>query len=119
MITAYQRENQLFCVRAVYQPTNPANLNAGLAVVNSARTGSVTGPLVGSTGSGASSSSNSLGSFGITAFPTSPLAADGTSASPRGASKLAVGPSFLASLYNAGFRGIFGPYWIVAVGECM
>ena len=26
MITAYQRENQLFCVRAIYQPNDPNNL---------------------------------------------------------------------------------------------
>lgn len=27
MITAYQRENQLYCVRAQYVPNDPNNLN--------------------------------------------------------------------------------------------
>lgn len=195
MINAYQRENQLYCVRAEYIPNDPNNLNVstspcsemvlqrachihsrqplglpgcvstqrkpvclvvqplnnpnsstctqltmtmlepwtltdtlrlnfclqkGLQVMNSAREGGVNGPLVGSTGSGASSSSNSIfgGSFGLSAFPATQLAADGSSSSRTGASKLNVGPSFLASLYNAGFKSTFGPYWVVAVGEC-
>lgn len=33
MITAYQRENQLFCVRAVYQPNDPNNLQVRPAAI--------------------------------------------------------------------------------------
>jgi hypothetical protein len=84
----------------------------GIQVINSARQGSVTGSLVGSTGSGAGSSSNSLfeGSFGIVAFPNE-------GSDPTSASKLSVGPSFLAGLYSAGVKQAFGPYWVVAAGE--
>lgn len=87
-------------------------LQRGIQVINSARQGSVTGSLIGSTGSGASSSSNSPlgGSFSITAFP------EGGSG-PTSASKLNVGPAFLAGLYSAGVKGTFGPHWVVAVGE--
>jgi hypothetical protein len=88
-------------------PYAPLPLQAGIQVVNSARQGSVTGSLVGSSGSGASSSTNSLfgGTTAILAYPS------GGSGS-TGASKLSVGPSFLA-----GLRQTFGPYWVVAAGE--
>lgn len=75
----------------------------GIEVINSARQGSVTGTLVGSTGSGASG-------FGIVAFPAG-------GSGPTCASKLNVGLSFLAGLYLAGVKGAFGPYWVVAAGE--
>jgi hypothetical protein len=112
MVTAYQRENQLYCVRAKYVPNNPTNLKMGFQVVNSARQGSVTGTLVGSSGSGATSSTNSLfgGSTAIVAFPNG-----GSSATS--ASKLNVGPSFLSGFYLAGVKQAFGPYWVVAAGK--
>lgn len=91
-------------------PFSPS-LQAGIQVVNSARQGSVTGTLVGSSGSGAVSSTNSL--FGGT---TSILAYPSGGSGPSGASKLSVGPSFLAGLYSAGLHQTFGPYWVVAAG---
>jgi hypothetical protein len=87
----------------------------GITVINSARQDSVTGTLVGSTGSGAAGGSVG-GNFNIVAFPQAALRADGTSSNPTGASKLRVGPSFLAAAYRAGFRNLFGPYWIVDAG---
>jgi hypothetical protein len=36
MITAYQRENQLYCVRAQYLPNDPNNLNVSLQEPNAA-----------------------------------------------------------------------------------
>jgi hypothetical protein len=112
MVTAYQRENQLYCVRAKYVPNNPTNLKMGFQVVNSARQGSVTGTLVGSSGSGATSSTNNLfgGSTAIIAFPNG-------GSSSTSASKLNVGPSFLAGFYLAGVKQAFGPYWVVAAGR--
>ena len=53
----------------------------------------------------------------LIAFPETQLAADGSSSSPTGASKLRVGPAFLAGRFQAGNRDMFGPYWVVAVGE--
>lgn len=86
---------------------------AGIQVVNSARQGSVTGPLVGSSGSGATSSTNSLfgGTTAIVAYPNG-------GSGPTSASKLSVGPGFLSGLYTAGLKQVFGPYWVVAAGEC-
>jgi hypothetical protein len=71
----------------------------------------VTGPLVGSSGSGATSSTISLfgGTTAILAFPNGGSGA-------TSASKLNVGPSFLAGLYSAGLRQTFGPYWVIAAG---
>ena len=87
----------------------------GITVINSARQDSVTGTLVGSTGSGAAGGSVG-GNFDIIAFPETTLRADGTSSNPTGASKLRVGPSCLAAAYRGGFRNLFGPYWIVDAG---
>jgi hypothetical protein len=75
----------------------------------------VTGTLVGSTGSGAAGGSGGS-NVDIVAFPQTALRVDGTSSNPTGASKLRVGPSFLAAAYRAGFRNLFGPYWIVDAG---
>ncbi|KAI8463193.1 MAG: hypothetical protein J3K34DRAFT_154459 [Monoraphidium minutum] len=87
----YQPANQLYCVRAVYTPKDPANLAAGIKVLNTANEGSVTGPPI-------SSDSNPAAS--LQAVPAG-------GAGPTAASKLLVGPAFLpASLY--------GPYWVVA-----
>lgn len=97
-------------------------LQKGITVVNSARNGSTSGPVVGSTGSGASESSSGRRgpvSMSLVAFP-SELSADGSSSSgggPTGASKLRVGPGFLAGQYLAGNKDLFGDYWVVAVGE--
>lgn len=90
-------------------------LQKGITVINSARQDSVTGTLVGSSGSGAAGGSVG-GNFDIVAFPQTALRADGTSSNPTGASKLRVGPSFLAAAYRVGFRNLFGPYWIVDAG---
>lgn len=112
MVTAYQRENQLYCVRAKYVPNNPGNYQMGFQVVNSARQDGVTGTLVGSSGSGATSSTNNpfAGSTTIMAFHNG-------GSSPTSASKLNVGPAFLAPFYLAGVKQAFGPYWVVAAGE--
>jgi hypothetical protein len=89
--------------------------------VNSARQGSVSGAVVGSAGSGAGSSSSGRtgASMALVAFPESKLNSEGKSDSPTGGSKLRVGPAFLAERFLAGSRDIFGPYWVVAVGESL
>lgn len=75
-------------------------LQRGIRVLNSARRGSVTGTLVGSTGAN-----------GILAFPTK-----SSSASATRASKLDVGPAFLEGVYSL-VPSTYGPYWVVAKGE--
>ncbi|KAI8472609.1 MAG: hypothetical protein J3K34DRAFT_413662 [Monoraphidium minutum] len=103
----YQPVNSLYCVRAKYTPITPSNFADGLNVINTARTGSVTGPQMGSDGGGFSS---------IVALPTKGTGATATS-------KLQVGPGFLAPLAKKGLRAatrpsrrnsfVFGPYWVV------
>jgi hypothetical protein len=111
-----------FCIAAVTH-MHPHALphfcvQKGIQVINSARQGSASGTVVGSTGSGASSSSSGRtgANMALIAFPETQLLANGSS-SPTGASKLRVGPAFLAGQFQAGKRDIFGPYWVVAVGE--
>ena len=58
-VVAYQPANQLYCVRARYEPKDPTNFAKGISVFNQARSGSVTGAPVG----------QSSGSATITAFP--------------------------------------------------
>lgn len=53
----------------------------------------------------------------LIAFPETQLSSEGKSDSPTGASKLRVGPAFLAERFLSGSRDIFGPYWVGAVGE--
>jgi hypothetical protein len=53
----------------------------------------------------------------LIAFPETQLSSEGKSDSPTGASKLRVGPAFLAERFLSGSRDIFGPYWVVAVGK--
>lgn len=79
----------------------------------------MTGTVVGSAGSGAGSSSSGRtgASMALAAFPETQLTSEGKSDSATGASKLRVGPAFLAERFLAGSQDIFGPYWVVAVGE--
>jgi hypothetical protein len=93
----------------------------GFQVINSARQGSTSGEAVGSTGSGADSSSSGRtgANMALIAFPETQLSPEGKSDSPTGASKLRVGPAFLADRFLSGSREIFGPYWVVAVGQLL
>jgi hypothetical protein len=84
----YQPVDQLYCVRAVYKPIDPAKLSAGIAVLNTAREGSVTGRTRGSSG----------GTRGLDSIVALPGGGDG----PTAASKLSVGPGFLAGLARTG-----------------
>lgn len=96
----YQPVDQLYCVRAVYKPIDPAKLSAGIAVLNTAREESVTGRTRGSSG----------GARGLDSIVALPGGGDG----PTAASKLSVGPGFLAGLARTGLgSNVFGPYWVV------
>ena len=105
--------NQLYCVRAVYKPRDPANFKKGTVVYNSANEGSVTGKQVGTVpDTNATSTGNSFGGqTGIVAYPE-PYPKNATTA----ASKLRVLPTFFEGLYQLKpvIPGISGPYWIVA-----
>jgi hypothetical protein len=103
----YQPKNSLFCVRAAYVPRDAAgDLSKGINVLNTANTGSVTGPPMGSSASGG-------GLMGILAFPDKAAAKKKPS---TGASKLRVLPSFLEAAFKLKPTSnlISGPYWIVA-----
>jgi lipocalin len=108
----YQRKSDLFCVRAVYTPRNPADLSAGLVVRNTARRGSVTGAEMGSSAAGG-------GFAGIVAFPDTTAAAKAKPSTA--ASKLRVLPSFLEPAFRLKPSSslISGPYWIVAAARDM
>lgn len=109
----YQPVNQLYCVRAVYKPRDPANFKKGTVVYNSANEGSVTGKQVGTVpNTNATSTGNPFGGqTGIVAYPE-PYPKNATTA----ASKLRVLPTFFEGLYQLkpAIPGISGPYWIVA-----
>ncbi|KIY97278.1 hypothetical protein MNEG_10685 [Monoraphidium neglectum] len=101
----YQPVDSLYCVRAVYSPIDPANLKAGIRVLNTAKSGSVDGKPMGSSGGAAGLNS-------IVALPS-------TGSGPTAASKLRVGPGFLqpfARLPNLGDL-VYGPYWVVAFAD--
>jgi apolipoprotein D and lipocalin family protein len=102
----YQPKDQLFCVRAQYVPRDPKDLSKGIAVINTAAQGSVTGAPVGSSDTGA-------GFNGIVAFPDAAAAKKNPA---TGASKLRVLPSFLESAFKLKPSNplISGPYWVVA-----
>lgn len=102
MTNSFQREDDLFCVRAKYELLEEGNFSGGLRVFNYGNSGAVNGPPMGSV-------SDDDGSFSelraIIPDESNP-------------SKLKVGPPFLESLFGSRIaRTLFGPYWVVAVGE--
>lgn len=108
----YQPVNQLYCVRAIYKPRDPANFNKGINVYNTANEGNVTGPVVGSIPEASNTNSNNpFSNGGIVAYPQTH-----TKNATTAASKLRVLPTFFEGAYklNPFFPGISGPYWVVA-----
>lgn len=88
----YQPIDQLFCVRATYEPLDPADLFKGLRVLNYANRGAVNGAVVGTDG----------GVLPLTAVPN-----------PQQPAKLSVGPDIPVIPGVNQLQS--GAYWVVAV----
>lgn len=101
MPVAYQSVEDLYCVRARYQPKDEDDLSKGITVYNYANKGEVNGLAEGTSGTGGSG------------FELQAVVPD-----PDDASKLLVGPTFLEELLGRELaEKFYGDYWVVAVGQ--
>jgi len=104
IIVGYQRLDSLYCVAATYEPVNETDILQGLTVYNYANVGKVNGEPKGTSGSG--------GEPGIFANLTAVVP------DPDDPSKLLVGLGVLLRFVPKPWLPfVFGPYWVVAVGE--
>ncbi|GMH44189.1 hypothetical protein BSKO_12123 [Bryopsis sp. KO-2023] len=98
----YQPEDQLFCVRAVYDYIDPQEKSKGVVVYNYANEKKVNGKARGTNGSGGQGSAFSA----LRAFVPD-------ASQP---SKLEVGPNFFQEIFGRRIAQVFyGPYWVVAL----